>query len=205
MDVHVHRVENGKWKENTYIVSDDQAVTAIIDPGENTNDVQTYIANSKLQVRAIINTHGHYDHVAGVSVLKDLYQVPFYLHVKDIKLLKAANFYRQIFEGGKNIQIPKVDVALNEQVSIQIGNLNFEFLQTPGHTEGGVSIKLGSKLFTGDNIIGGRLGRTDLPGGNRQLLEASMQKICALPEDTQIFPGHGPMVILKEILERLIS
>lgn len=201
MSLRIQQIENGKWKENTYIVSNDNSIGVIIDPGENLEGITKYIEQSKLQIQAIINTHGHFDHIATVAELKELYKAQFYLHSDDFKLLRAANFYRHLFEGDRNIQIPTVDCDLKTQASIQIDDMLFEVLPSPGHTEGGVSLKIGHRLFTGDNIIGQKIGRTDLPGGNRILLESTIRRLCSLPPETEIYPGHGPMVTMQRILE----
>jgi hydroxyacylglutathione hydrolase len=201
VSLRIHRIENGQWKENTYIVSDSENISAIIDPGENFDEIKNYVESANLKIQAIINTHGHFDHVASVADLKELFNCPFCLHSGDLKLVQSANFYRQIFQGGKNIRIPKIDIDLKEQKTVSIGSMTFEAIPTPGHTAGGVSIRIEDKVFTGDNIIGQTIGRTDLPGGNRALLENTIRTICSLPPDTEVYPGHGPMVSLFEIIK----
>ncbi|MGZ3745068.1 MAG: MBL fold metallo-hydrolase [Pseudobdellovibrionaceae bacterium] len=201
MDLQVHRIENGKWKENTYIIHNSSSFGVIIDPGENFDEITKYIQQSKLQIQAILNTHGHFDHIATVSELKKLYKTHFYLHSDDFKLLRTANFYRHLFEGNRNIQIPEVDYDLKSKNTVQVDDMIFEVIPCPGHTEGGVSFKIGDRLFLGDNIIGHKIGRTDLPGGNRAKLEDTIRRLCSLPPNTEVYPGHGPMTKMREILE----
>lgn len=200
MNPQIKRLENGPWKENSFVVHDENGIAVVIDPGEDFEQIKDYVVSAGLKVTAILNTHGHFDHVAGVQELKDAFQAPFYLHSGDLKLLKAANFYRRIFESKSNIRIPNVDFDLKEMTEVSAGALRFQVIPAPGHTEGGVFLKVQNKLFSGDNILGSRIGRTDLPGGNRPLLEETVRRLFELPPETEIYPGHGPMTTLGNIL-----
>ena len=193
------RIETGKWRENCYVVKDGQGNALIIDPGEDAELISNAIDSQKLKVLAILNTHAHFDHVAGVEALKVKYAVPFYLHGGDAKLLTQANFYRMIFEGKSVIQIPKIDHDLIDQPLLTFGKMEVKVIPGAGHTAGGVSFLIDDYLFSGDMILGSRVGRTDLPGGNKEALKASLQKLLALSETTTICPGHGKPQTLGEV------
>ena len=156
----------GKWWENCYVVSDAKKIAIVIDPGEDAQTIIDYIKSEKLDVKAILNTHAHYDHVGAVSDIKSHFGVAFYLHKNDFKLLKQANFYRAIFEGQRVIQIPEVDVDLSEIQTLKFGGIAVTVLETHGHTAGSVSFLIDKNLFVGDTIIARKVGRTDLPGSD---------------------------------------
>jgi hydroxyacylglutathione hydrolase len=190
--LNVKQIVTGKWKENCYIISCLNSDALIIDPGGEEKNIVKYIKEKNLNVYAILNTHAHYDHLGAVKSLKDRYKVPFYLHSKDETLLRFANLYVKVFEGVGLIQIPQVDYfydQINAQYNIE--DFSIQILSTPGHTCGSVCIQIENCLFTGDTLFRGKIGRTDLPGGNEQSLIESMQTISKLPKDLIIYPGHG--------------
>ena len=192
-------ITTGKWKECCYIVFDSHLHSIIIDPGDDFELVNSVITKNNLNVLAILCTHAHFDHIASVSKLKDAYQIPFYLHRGDFQLLKQANFYRHIFQGGQNISIPTVDVDLANKKFIKYGDIHIQVIDTPGHTEGGVSFLIQKMLFVGDNMHNYKIGTTRLPGGDKEKLIRSIKKILSLHNpELQIFAGHGePMLLSK--------
>jgi glyoxylase-like metal-dependent hydrolase (beta-lactamase superfamily II) len=128
-----------------------------------------------------------------VADLMDRYQVPFYLHRADEALLKRANLYRQVFEHPDPVRVP----ALTHDISnlperFEPGPFNVQWLPTPGHTEGSVCFLIAGMLFSGDTLMHGTIGRTDLPGGNREKLLASVRGLQSLAADTVVWGGHGP-------------
>ena len=141
---------------------------------------------------AIINTHGHFDHVGAVDYFKKKYDVEFYLHSSDKKLLRAANLYMKIFQGDEPIKIPDIDQYIDTLDSpVEIEEFRIFFIESPGHTDGSVCIKIEDALFTGDTLLKNAIGRTDLPGGNDQRLKKSLDAIINLPSSIDIYPGHG--------------
>src|SRR5690349_13683472 len=95
----IHHIPTGKWKENSYVISNSFGEALLIDPGGKAEALEEYLEEKKIKPLAILNTHAHYDHIGAVSELKARYAVPFYLHSKDVRLLKTANFTLKIFEG----------------------------------------------------------------------------------------------------------
>jgi hydroxyacylglutathione hydrolase len=197
----VETITSGRWREHCHIVHGDDGAAVAIDPGEGAGEIIAAIETKGLTLKAIVNTHGHYDHVGGVSELQQRYGARFHLHSADRRLLTQANFYRTIFGGERTITIPEIDVDLATSGSLEFGEIGIEIIPSPGHTAGGVSLLIGDMLFTGDNLLGRRIGRSDLPGGNAAALKESIKELFRLPRETMLYPGHGRPCSLAEIAE----
>lgn len=196
----VHKFTVGKWKENCYILCfGKQGI--IIDPGDEANAISEFITKNFIKPVAIINTHAHYDHVGAVSELKDIFNIPFYLHSKDKRLLNHASMYRAFVGENVKFKVPEIDYFLEEFETLELGGINLKVFHTPGHTEGSVCFLHENKLFTGDYLLNTKLGRTDLPGANKKKFQESIKFLLTFPPDTLIYPGHGEITSLKnEIL-----
>ena len=190
--INIKQIPNGKWKENCYVVSNVKNNALIIDPGSDEKNIINFIKDNNLIVGAILNTHAHYDHVGAIKKLKDEFSIPLFLHSKDEKLLKTANLYAKLFDGIGPITIPTVDYYF-DQIDTQdfVAYFSIKVLFTPGHTWGSVCLLIGDCLFTGDTLLNGKIGRIDLPGGDKQALNKSLQIISKLSKQTNIYPGHG--------------
>ena len=178
-----------------YIITDAATETcALIDPAFDTGRLLEMTAARGLQVTHVINTHSHSDHTAGNAAIATATGARIYIHRLDAPALgKLFNRGFSRLLGGKGS--PGPDVLLEDQDVIRIGNTPLKVLHTPGHTPGGICLYADNNLFTGDTLFIGSAGRTDLPGGNRNRLMASIETgICTLPDDTVIWPGHdyGP-------------
>ena len=192
IELNIERIPNGKWKENCYVVSNVNNDALIIDPGSDELRIINFIKDNNLNADAIINTHAHYDHVGAISKLKDEFSIPLFLHSKDEKLLKTANLYAKLFDGIGPIKIPIVDYYY-DQIDIQdyVKGFSIKVIFTPGHTWGSVCLLIEDSLFTGDTLFNGKIGRIDLPGGDKQSLIKSLKILSKLPHQTTIYPGHG--------------
>ena len=194
-------IVNGPWRENCYVVSNADGVAVVIDPGGEFPAICSYIAEHGLKVQAVLNTHAHYDHLGAVADVKKHYKVPFYLHSADSKLLKSANFYRKLFLGEQTITIPEVDSDLSGVELLNFQSLEVEVFHTPGHTPGGVCFRIGDELITGDTILAEHIGRTDLPGGDREQLVQSIHRLHGrFGGSLRIHPGHGGSTTLSAAL-----
>lgn len=194
----IKTVISGEIKENCYIVHNSSNNGLIIDPGENYFEIIHYINENNIGINAIINTHAHYDHIGGVKYFQDELNVPFYLHSSDEQTLKRANLLRIMFEGKLSVPIPKIDVYIDQLEDVfLIGDMSIRILHTPGHTPGGICVIIQKNIFSGDTLMKGLIGRTDLPGGNRKHLIASLEKLLNLPGHSVIYPGHGSKTLLK--------
>lgn len=206
MNIAVQRITTGKWNQNCFIITNRvNSEALIIDPGSEAKRIVKFVKRNKLNVQAILNTHGHYDHVGAVKEIKDEFSVSFYLHSQDKKLLKSANLYTKVFDGDEHISIPMVDYYFDQiETPIKLGKFSIQVLFTPGHTEGGVCFHIEDCLFTGDTLLNRNIGRVDLPGGNISALTNSLKMISELSEDLFIYSGHGESSILGDELRNNI-
>ena len=132
MPLAVVTIPNGRWKENCYLVVDGSAHALVIDPGSDAAQIVTAIEKVGLKVLAVLNTHGHYDHMGAVAALQARFGIPFYLHSADEKILKGANLYMKVFEGSEPVTIPRVDRYLDrEELPIVIGDFEVQVRFTP--------------------------------------------------------------------------
>lgn len=188
----IEKIANGELKENCYVVSNSDMDCIIIDPGDEADRIIGVIEDKKLNVLAILNTHGHYDHIGAVAGLKNHFKVPFYIHSADRKLVKSANLYIKLFNGKNAIVIPEMDDFFdNKESTMYFGRIQIHIVETPGHTNGSICLLINNHLFTGDTLFKGSVGRVDFPGGSAKKLRNSLNILSKLPGTTTIHPGHG--------------
>lgn len=190
------------FQENTYVLYNDEKEAIILDPGcyENheKNELTNFIEQENLQVTMLINTHCHIDHVLGNAFVKRKYNVPFLIHKKELPVLKSVITYASNY-GFPAYEEAEVTDYLDEQKILLLGKEVIKLLFVPGHAPGHlVFYHEDSKIcIGGDTLFQGSIGRTDLPGGDHQtLLEAIKKEMFALPEETKVYPGHGPMTTI---------
>ncbi len=197
--VRVYVMEVGPLAVNAYIVEHTESRKAVvIDPGDDGEEILGQIAGLGVTVDKILLTHGHFDHVGAVARIREKTGAPVYIHPADVDRMTGARRQGMLF--GLSVSDPPApDVLVEEGHTIPFEDREFLVLHTPGHTPGCVSFLLGGMAFVGDLIFAGSIGRTDLPGGNhRQLIESVRKKIFPLPDDTVLFPGHGPATTVGE-------
>lgn len=189
----IYCYENGPFMVNTYLVvneTDNRGI--VIDPGHNISGMLKRIRDGKIAVDAILATHGHIDHVAGVSRAKKELKVKFYCNVADRDMLEMIPRQASMF-GVPDTGVPVIDQNLPGTGTISMAGLELHLFHTPGHSAGSVSIRIGSTLFSGDTLFNFSIGRTDLPGGSYpQLINSIRTHIFTLPDDVAVYPGHGP-------------
>lgn len=186
-------------QENCYIVSDETHETVIIDCGafyDNDKErIKAYIEKNKLVPVHSIFTHGHFDHIIGSKFLFDTYGIKPEISAKDTDLYYDCEKQLNDFVGlNINLQLPNINKIIDDKYEIKFGTHTLSVINTPGHTPGGVSFycKEEDVLFSGDSLFYCSVGRTDLPGGDGNvLIEMLKQNILTLPEETTVFPGHG--------------
>lgn len=183
---------------NTFVLYDDTKECVIIDPGCNDksqrDELAAFINEQALIPVMLINTHGHFDHVAGDRYVKSAWQIPLALHEKDKPLLDDTLHYAEFFSIEVE-QPPEPDLFLKEGDVVKFGVSELVVLHIPGHSPGSIVLysKAGSLLVAGDVLFKGSIGRTDLPGGNYNvLIKGITEKLMTLPRETRVFPGHGP-------------
>lgn len=202
-DISVTTFVNGKWGQNCYFVSNKNGRTLIIDPGSDSKSIFRLVSSYGLTPVAVLNTHAHYDHIGAVSDVVKEYNIRFYLHKSDSKLLKQGNLYKIVFESKDNIAIPELteDFLLSPDCLV-IEDFSINVIHTPGHTSGSVCLLVGNALFSGDTMLPNGPGRTDLPGGDKKLLSDSLARLQALPPSLQVYPGHGQPFALRDFWEK---
>lgn len=181
----------GPMGANCYIVNcEETKEAAVIDPGGDAAKIISYLNNQGLQLKYIINTHGHIDHIAANEELKEKTGAELLIHTQDAAMLENPNLNLSAFMGVPVRQQP-ADRLLNEGDEIEIGNVKLKVIHTPGHTRGGICLLAGDVVFTGDTLFAGSIGRTDFPGGSfDEIIRSIKTKLMTLPDDTEVYPGH---------------
>ena len=186
----------GQLETNCYVVTDEQTLDcAVIDPGDESNSILDYLESNHLRCRAILLTHGHYDHTGAADSLREETGATVYMNRLDDR--KNSDDY--VFP----YTLPENGKYYGDGDAVEISGLRFEVIATPGHTRGGVTLRCGNALFTGDTLFKGSCGRTDLPGGDMDEELESLNKLCSLPGDYEVYPGHMDSSTLSR--ERLFN
>jgi glyoxylase-like metal-dependent hydrolase (beta-lactamase superfamily II) len=190
---------------NCSIFGDEQSREAIvIDPGDDIGQVLAILARHSLKVKAIVITHAHIDHIGGAAKLKASTGAPVYMNAKDQELYDHLDVQASWLQM-KTPERTAIDSEAREGDSLELGGAVFHVLETPGHTQGSISlwIPVENKLIAGDTLFRDSIGRTDLPGGNgRQILRSIRDKLLPLPDDAAVVPGHGGLTTIGRERER---
>lgn len=181
----------GPLETNVYLVwREGRSDCLVIDPGGEGERIIARLRALGLVPVAILATHGHMDHVSGVVPLQREYALPLYLNPADQPFLDS-DLNRTFAAQSGTVSPTTIDRPLTEGTGLTLAGLDIEVLATPGHTPGSVSLLIGGRLYSGDTLFAGSVGRTDLPGGDFGRLQDSLARLCRLPGDTPVFPGHG--------------
>ena len=189
---------SGPLAVNCYVVADEQTKKAfIVDPGGHNFNMVNYIKENGLDVEYIILTHGHGDHIGGVNAYLEEYpkaKLIAGIDEKDLLENEKINFSKETC--GIPISLA-ADKYVTDGEMMKVGKMDLQFIHTPGHTPGGISILVGDVLFSGDTLFAQSIGRTDFPGSSFEDIKSSIQnKLYTLPGDTRVYPGHmGPTTI----------
>lgn len=185
----------GPIAANCFIIGDEETRDgAIIDPGDEAGKILQIVEETGLTIRFIIATHGHFDHTAGVTQLKEKLDAPFLLHRDDLAFVQNSKQSAQKW-GIAIEQVPDPDEFMEEGDVLKLGGLELKIIHTPGHSPGGISIYIESEntVFSGDTLFQGSVGRTDFDGGSMAILARSIkEKLYSLPDGTIVYSGHGP-------------
>jgi len=191
----------GPLQCNCSVIGDDQTKEAIvIDPGDDIEDVMAIVQRHSLTVKQIVITHAHIDHIGGAAKLKRLTGAPVLLNQNDHGLLKMLGI-QATWIGMRPPEKVTIDGNLSGGDKIGAGSLTAEVMHTPGHTEGSVCLYFApeKKLIAGDTLFAGSIGRTDLPGGSyKKIMQSLYGPVLALPDETIVVPGHGPLTTIGE-------
>jgi glyoxylase-like metal-dependent hydrolase (beta-lactamase superfamily II) len=172
----------------------------VIDPGDDIDDVLAILGKHNLEVKQIVITHAHIDHVGGAMKLRAATGAPILLNQNDLALLKMLDAQAAWVGMAAPGQV-EIDQSVGNADTVQAGSLSANVLETPGHTEGSICLYFPAenKLIAGDTLFAGSIGRTDLPGGSfEKIIRSLHQTVLALPDDTVVVPGHGPLTTIGE-------
>jgi glyoxylase-like metal-dependent hydrolase (beta-lactamase superfamily II) len=189
----------GPYEVNCYVVSaKGNAEAVVIDPGADADDILTFLRGQRLTPVAYLLTHGHADHVSALGKMLTAHAAPVLMHAEDQRWAFSAR--NQIPPFYPSQDAPPNLRAIADGEELVLAGLKFKVICTPGHTPGGVCFYAAEAkaLFCGDTLFQGTVGRTDLPGGDGRVLAQSLKKLTGLPEDTRVFPGHGPGTTIGE-------
>ncbi len=189
----VHAFTVGPVQSNSYLLADEATrEAALFDPGMESEPVAEVLARERLTLTAIINTHGHFDHVFGNAYFKAKTGAPLLMHRADLDLVKRLE-EQSLYFGFRATPSPPPDRFLEEGDEVRVGGVRLRVLHTPGHSPGGICLVTDGTAFVGDTLFAGSIGRTDLPGASAETLLTSIrEKLLTLPDDTVVYPGHGP-------------
>ncbi|HVP50122.1 MAG TPA: MBL fold metallo-hydrolase [Candidatus Bathyarchaeia archaeon] len=186
---------------NCSIIGDEQSREAIvIDPGDDIEQVTAILQRHGLTVKEIVITHAHIDHIGGAGKLKRLTGAPVLLNANDQTLLKMLDVQAS-WLGMRPPENTAIDASITTGDKLQTGGLVADVMHTPGHTEGSICLYFAAQdmLIAGDTLFAGSIGRTDLPGGSyKKIIESLHGPILALPDETIVVPGHGPVTTIGE-------
>lgn len=183
----VKRIVTSEYQENCYVVWDETKEGAIFDPGGSEDKIISFIEKNEIKVKAVLMTHGHFDHIGKAKNLSEKYNVPVTICEKEkIVVEDKWNHSCMPFEEPKNYLFVK------ESDVVSVGNMNFRVIETPGHTTGSVCYLCDNKLFSGDTLFLQTVGRWDFFTGSLDEIKNSViNKLFLLSEDTKVYPGHG--------------
>jgi len=189
----VLQLEVGSLGTNCYIAYCENTKKAVvIDPGGDAARILAAVNREGLAVEAIINTHGHADHVLANTKVKEATGAPIWIHSADADMLGSGARNLSAYMGAPT-SCGVADRLLADGDILTIGDFTLKVLHTPGHTPGGISLLGDKAVFVGDTLFAESIGRTDFPGGSySQLIQSIKNKLMALPDDIKAFPGHGP-------------
>ena len=192
-DLLVHQLSVGPLQVNCFVVACQKTREAmVIDPGEDGPRILQIAESNGYQVKQIVNTHGHFDHIGANQPVKDATGAVLMTHEADLPLLQNARNHAQAY-GLTVSPSPDPDKFLDEGDVFSVGEQSFSVFHVPGHSPGSICLLSDGHLFVGDVLFAGSIGRTDLPGGDFDaLVEGVREKLFRLPADTIVHPGHGP-------------
>ncbi|UCE98662.1 MAG: MBL fold metallo-hydrolase [Planctomycetota bacterium] len=198
----IDRLILGEYETNCYILRDSKAAKncLIIDTGLQAQELIDFLHRHKLNPVAVVLTHGHVDHTNGLALLRAKFpNIQVYIHRSDAEMLTGTENNLSTLTSLQSNSQP-ADILIEEGNTIKEAGIRLEVLHTPGHTPGGISLYSRDEgiVFVGDTLFAGSVGRADLGGNMTQLIKSIREKLLTLPEETIVYPGHGPITTIAQ-------
>ena len=192
-DLIIRKLEFGPFAGNCYIAgSESTGEGIIIDPAAQSGDIVRQVQELGLTIKTILLTHGHMDHTGALAEVKESTGAEVAIHANDAPYLQSDHPMTQMFSRSSK-ELPAPDRLLEDDDTIEIGDLRFRVLHTPGHTPGGISLLGEGVVFTGDTLFQFSIGRADFPGASYdEEINSIRTRLLTLPDETTVYPGHGP-------------
>ncbi len=194
----VRKIVVGSWRANCYIVGSESAKQGlIIDPGDEEENILAAVRDTGLEIKVLIATHGHIDHIGAIGILKKRLDAPVAIHQSDSPALQGDMHF---FWGEYFYPPIQADRLLKDGDSIDVADLHFKVINTPGHTYGGICLYGHGMLFTGDTLFRNSIGSSGIgTGTHAELLDSIIDKLMILPPETIIYPGHGSQTTVEAV------
>jgi len=198
----IDRLVLGAYQTNCYILRESEADKdcLIIDTGLEAGELVDFLQRHELNPAAVVLTHGHADHITGLVALRGKFpSIKVYIHKLDAEMLTSANDNLSALAGVLLMSEP-ADFLIEQGDVIEEANIKLDVLHTPGHTQGGICLysKDEGLVFSGDTLFAEGVGRTDLGGNMTELIKSIREKLCILPDETVVYPGHGPVTTIAQ-------
>lgn len=182
----------GPLENNCFIIADENTKEGlVVDPGDEPDRILDLINKNSFNIKYIVCTHAHFDHVGAVPDLKKETGAKLVIHRDELEIYKSTKDQAAIW-GYELDPLPEPDMFVSEGDKIEVGDLKFEILHTPGHSPGGICLYGEGILITGDTLFAGSVGRTDFYGGDMEKLKRSFRRLLSLSDKIKVLPGHGP-------------
>ncbi|MCE5196404.1 MAG: MBL fold metallo-hydrolase [Negativicutes bacterium] len=196
--MNIKRFRVGSLASNAYLVSNQQRQAFLVDAGGGAQEILAEISANRLSLLYLINTHGHYDHIADDAVIVAATGARLLIHQQDLPALQDAKLNLAGLLASQFTPVPNGEALMGGE-RIPFGETEIQVLHTPGHTPGGICLLLGEDVFSGDTLFAGSIGRSDLSGGDRAALMASLQYLLRLlPDQVVVHPGHNRETTIGE-------
>jgi len=188
----------GPVNANNYLLIDEKTNDAVlIDCSSARDEFVDNIKKQKVNLKYIFLTHGHFDHILGVDKFKEVFGVDTYINENDMPQVGMCSKMLQMFTGSGDAEIKTISHFVSDGDVFKTGAIEIKCISTPGHTQGGMSYLINGKLFSGDTLFRGSVGRCDFPGGDFEAIKKSIkEKLFSLPDETEVFTGHGDMTTI---------
>jgi hydroxyacylglutathione hydrolase len=191
--MNIETIAVGEFQANCFVAWGDTKEAIIIDPGAEPEVISSFLTDNSLSVACYLLTHGHVDHISAITDLHKSLPAPIGIHPEDLKwAFQAENQFAPFYTAPQRPS--EIERELEDHQTFNDGGLKYEVICTPGHSPGSVSFYFEEHqvLFAGDTLFAGSIGRTDLPGGDMEMMNESLKLLAKMPKETRVYTGHGP-------------